>query len=295
MVGEDRAHATAPRRLSLCGRQGAIAGLEWDHEAGAPALALHGWLDNAATFHALAPRLTDLDITAIDLPGHGLSDHWPWQATSSFIDWLPEVVHLLRQMNVAPVTLLGHSMGAGVAMLVAATFGELVERLILIDGLVPLVAAPEEAPSRLRQYIEAVLEAKRRPLTRYGSVEEALAARVKAGEFAVPEAMRPVVERNLCPQNGGLVWRTDVRLRQTSAQRLTEAQVRAYLDRVSCPTLIVRPRNGLRGLPIEQLAEHLTSGEIVEVDGYHHVHLDDPGVVATVITRFIADRRHQGS
>ena len=40
---------------------------------------MHGWLDNAATFDTLLPRL-DLDryrVLAIDLPGHGFSDKHP--------------------------------------------------------------------------------------------------------------------------------------------------------------------------------------------------------------------------
>ena len=37
-------------------------------------IALHGWLDNAASFNALAPLLKDVYVIALDLPGHGHSD-----------------------------------------------------------------------------------------------------------------------------------------------------------------------------------------------------------------------------
>lgn len=51
-----------------------IAGICWNEGQGLPILALHGWLDNAASFSLLAPLLSH-HVLAVDLPGHGLSDH----------------------------------------------------------------------------------------------------------------------------------------------------------------------------------------------------------------------------
>ena len=38
-------------------------------------IALHGWLDNGASFLPLAPYLADFHLVCVDLPGHGHSDH----------------------------------------------------------------------------------------------------------------------------------------------------------------------------------------------------------------------------
>ena len=50
-----------------------LAGLSWGDPSNRPLLALHGWLDNAASFSQLAPLLTDFYVVAVDLTGHGQS------------------------------------------------------------------------------------------------------------------------------------------------------------------------------------------------------------------------------
>ena len=54
-----------------------IRAKRWGEEGGIPTLCLHGFLDNAASFDRLAPKLHGLDIVAMDFAGHGWSDHRP--------------------------------------------------------------------------------------------------------------------------------------------------------------------------------------------------------------------------
>ena len=93
----------------------------WSNPDGIPVLAFHGWLDNAATFDNLAPLLPEFRILSLDLPGHGHSDHRPTGAAYYFIDMVMDVIEVADVLGWERFSLLGHSMGAGVATYLAGT------------------------------------------------------------------------------------------------------------------------------------------------------------------------------
>ena len=68
---------------------GKIHGVRWGNPNAPAVLGLHGWLDNVATFAPLSPLLADLQIFAIDLPGHGLSEHRPSGVRYHLLDTCP--------------------------------------------------------------------------------------------------------------------------------------------------------------------------------------------------------------
>ena len=123
----------------------------WGAPGEQPILASHGWLDNAGSFELLAPLLPGCELVALDLAGHGLSDSR--SADSSYNIWqdVGDLLDVADAMAWQRCTLLGHSRGAGISMLFAATFPERVDKLILLEGGLPLTAEAEEAPAGLAE------------------------------------------------------------------------------------------------------------------------------------------------
>jgi len=260
-------------------------------ENGQPVIALHGWLDNAATFSRLAPLLDGLRIVALDLPGHGHSDHRPFGSAYNIWDYAHDVLQTAEQFGWRRFSLLGHSMGAIVAVLLAGAMPERVERLALIDGVIPFTGEAAGAPQKLGESLRALLtvEDKRKPV--YATFEQAVAARMKGVGAVSWEAAELLAQRGLMPVPGGYTWRTDARLMLPSPMRLSRAHAQAFIQAVACPASLVLAEQGLMVEPdLLELAQSLPFN-LCHLPGGHHLHLDDQAgalAVAAVFNPFFA-------
>ena len=140
-----------PEEIQFDTRQGRLAGLAWRRDGEPRVLALHGWLDNAASFIPLAPTLERLDLVAIDLPGHGHSEHRHATARYHFIDYLFNIDAALDALGWSDCHFIGHSMGASIAATFGAGAPERTRSLVLLDGRGPLTALASSTTDRLRR------------------------------------------------------------------------------------------------------------------------------------------------
>lgn len=261
-------------------------------EDGIPVIALHGWLDNAASFARLAPLLPGLRIVALDLAGHGHSDHRPAGASYPIWEYIQDVLQVAEQFGWQQFALLGHSMGAIISVLLAASMPERVTRLALIDGLTPFTGEADSAPQKLGEALRAqmALAGKRKPV--YEVFERAVQARLQGVGAVSLEAAELLARRGLMPVPGGYTWRTDSRLTLPSPLRLTHAHAMAFVRNLQCPVkLVVAEQGMLLAQPnFMQLLDGLAV-ECQQLPGGHHLHLDDDNgatLVADCFKAFLA-------
>jgi pimeloyl-ACP methyl ester carboxylesterase len=96
-------------------------------------LLIHGIGDNSTTWHSVHSKLAQrFTVIAPDLLGHGQSDK-P-RADYSVAAYANGMRDLLSVLDIDKVTVVGHSLGGGVAMQFAYQFPQLLERLILIGA-----------------------------------------------------------------------------------------------------------------------------------------------------------------
>ncbi len=272
-----------------CGR---IAGLRAG-DAGTPkVLALHGWLDNAASFVPLTRCLDGLDLVAPDLPGHGRSAHLAPGADYSFAGAVHTVLDIADALGWDRFALLGHSMGAGIGSLVAAACPQRIERFVAIEALGALAEDAERTVVRLRDAVAATRALPGKRLRVFPDVASAAQARMRANDLS-EAAARLLVERGLVPVDGGYAWSSDPRLTLPTMIRTTEAQVDDLVRGIAMPTLVVYADPAQPYLPDplrRRRAALLPRGDVVVLPGSHHLHMEAPAAVAAAIAGFLGAR-----
>ena len=168
--------ASAMHEFGLDISLGRVTGLRAGTPGAPKVLALHGWLDNAASFVPLAPLLQGIELVAPDLPGHGRSVHLPQGADYSFAGAVNSVLDIADALGWERFALLGHSMGAGIGSLVAAACPQRVERFVAIEALGALAETPERTVTRLRDAIAAMRNVARKPLRVFPDIDTAIRA-----------------------------------------------------------------------------------------------------------------------
>jgi pimeloyl-ACP methyl ester carboxylesterase len=268
-----------------------IHAMQWGNPEGIPVLALHGWLDNAASFTHLAPLLEHCNVIAVDLPGHGLSGHWPDFNHYHMWAGVEDVELILDALGWQTCHLLGHSMGAVMATLYAATFPKRLSSLTLIEAIGPMAGTLDEAPQRLAEAIVSMKShnSQQKPKP---NLERFIQTRLNGPLKLSPASAAILMARSVTQTSEGFCWSNDKRLKYTSMMRLPEPLIGAFIKAIECPVLGVFASDGL--FTKERLSarwDQLTCpNSLYWYEGGHHLHLDgDVHTIAHTIEGFITD------
>ena len=130
-----------------------------------PLVLLHGFSDNGLCWSEVAREWEgDFDIIMPDARAHGLSSA---SASGNYQQraMAEDAAALIRSLGIGPVRLGGHSMGAGVASVVASEWPELVQAVMLEDGgLFQPPRQPTHSPEERRQRHNWLFEARAQSL-----------------------------------------------------------------------------------------------------------------------------------
>ena len=260
--------------------RGRFSALDNGGEGRPPLLALHGWLDNAASFLPMAPHLAHYHLVALDLPGHGRSFHYPDDAEYSLFSTILDILAAADALGWERFSLLGHSMGGAISSLVAAAAPERIERACLIEALGPLSA---DAPSTASRLQDAVARRRALDISRkrvFSDIELAIVARMHTPVAAVDaNTARLLVQRGVQTVEGGYLWSSDPRLTLPTAVRMTEEQVHDCLRAIRCPVHLLVADPAPMYFPPSIRDARIACVEqvrLVALPGGHHLHMTHP-------------------
>ena len=274
--------------LRFKGQMGEIAALQFGNSKGIDVLALHGWLDNAASFLPLADHTNNINWISMDMAGHGHSDQRPRGCAYHFVDYIADVHQVVLQLGASPCNLVAHSMGAGVAAMFAAAFPRLVNKLVLIDGIGPLSGEDDDSLSQFRKSMDFLDKPQSQTPRLYDSMDVLIRKRMMAGAIE-RRSVECLLSRGSSEQDGKIVVHSDARLKQASALYMSQKKVLSILKGIECETLLVLADDGLvcTRTSTAQRIKAIKNIEVINVAGHHHVHMDSPQVMSEQIQNFL--------
>lgn len=255
-----------------------------------PVLALHGWLDNAASFDRIAPLLHGADVVALDLAGHGRSYHRTLQAAYNIWEDLPDILRAADRLGWPQFHLIGHSRGAIIASLLTITLPERVSSTALLDGIRPDAVPTAQTFTQLARFLREHLAIADKPRVRYETPERALEVRARVSGMRTEIAL-PIVERGLHRIGDYWTWRADPRLHLASAIKLSPEQVQLMQTELAnkhCKLWLAE--QGVRGWLQQQsdIDELRIAKQILP--GSHHFHMEEQAeLLAREIVEFWQD------
>jgi len=218
--------------------------LDWGNPEKPPLLLVHGGRDHAHNWDWTAQALRDeWRVIALDHRGHGDSE-WVSDGNYQASDMVYDVAQLVHQLDLAPVTIVAHSLGANVCTRYAGIFPEKVRKLVGIEGLGPSPQVLAEMTSRplaerQREWIEKKRAAAGRTPRKYPTIEAALARMQEENTYLTEEQARHLtihgVNRN---EDGTFSWKFDPHLNNWPVEVGFES-VQDLWRAITCPTLLL--------------------------------------------------------
>lgn len=245
-----------------------------------PIVLLHGFTDNALCWTRLARVLeAEYDVIMVDARYHGLSEgpatgfsgQLRADDTAAFI----QALHLERPF------LLGHSMGAATAALVAAQHPDLIRAILLEDPAWLAHTSPERQANQVREVSDHPWYpwvAAARAQTR----EE----RIKAAQSQNPAW----VEEELIPWADAIAQFNLVAFKYNTPP----SSWREMLPHISCPILLITADPGKGAIVTPEVAQEATrlwkDGQVIHIEGAgHSIHRDQFAPYCAAVTAFLRD------
>jgi pimeloyl-ACP methyl ester carboxylesterase len=267
-----------------------IAVKKWHSAKSKPVLCLHGKLDNAASFDLVAPYLTNFQLLAVDCPGTGYSSHYPEGVVPHWKNDAFLFLHLINDLNLQEFDIIAHSLGHLLAAFIAIAKPNQVRKIVFLDVLGPTVNFIENATHFLVRDVDTYLNYNKQAATVFPDIESVIRDRMKIATISY-QAAQALAQRGTKKSKEGWIWNFDRRLRCLSATIPHEDELQTMFKAINACVCLIRAKQGIPypEHTFRKRVEMIKNLTIYEVEGGHHLHMDNPLMVAEIIDKFLGD------
>jgi len=247
--------------------------VEWGTPGQPSIVLLHGFQSNAHTWDTFSQAMAHTyHVLALDQRGHGDTD-WAPDGDYTPDAFIRDIVGFIDALNVVPTILVGHSMGGRHAAMVAADYPDKATKVVIVD-------TPAEMPPAILDMIVQQPASDTPPEPEaFASFEDVIRNGIAQYPLTPEAELRHANYHNLYRgADGKWRWRWDLALlERRRLNRSLQLDLYAYLQRVQCPTLLIRGQQSPLLTPdiAQKMVQHLPRGRLVEIpDTAHTVNAD---------------------
>ncbi len=268
--------------------------VDWGNQAKPPLLLIHGGRDHARNWDWAAQQLREeYHILAPDLRGHGDSE-WAHGSQYALIDYVLDIAQLLDQLQLFPMTIIGHSLGGAISCQYSGIYPERVKQVIAIEGLGPPPEDMRRRPAyhRMQTWIEQMQAFAGRHSRRYPSLDAAVRRMQEANKhLSAEQAYHLTLHGTYRNEDSTYTWKFDNYVRAHSPYEFNMDEARRIWGRITCPTLLLRGTESWATDPVQDgRASAFRNAQCVDIaDAGHWVHHDQLDEFLTVARRFIRE------
>ena len=248
-------------------------------ENGAPVLVLHGLFGSLSNWGWHCKQLAQqYAVYGVDLRNHGDSPH------SDQLDYqvmADDVRQLIVRLGLESCCIVGHSMGGKVAMQLALSFPDLIEKLVIVD--IAPVSYPEDADGHMN--VLAAMDA-----VKLGEIKSRTQAEVTIEDYIPQEVTRKFLLTNLVRnKEGSFEWRLD-----KDSIRKNYANLRAELIATMSflkPVLFIKGSLSPYIKPEHeaQIKELFPAASVkLLMDAGHWLHAEKPQALQKILLKFLS-------
>ena len=268
--------------------------VDWGNPEKPPLLMIHGGRDHCRNWDWTAAAFQDdWHVIAPDLRGHGDSQ-WSPDGSYTMAGYIYDLAQLVHQQQLAPVTIVAHSLGGNIALRYAGIYPQAVARLAVIEGLGPSWAAERAArpiADRMDEWIREQRALAGRLPRRYASIEDAFKRMQEENPHLTAEQARHLTVHGVNQnEDGTYSWKFDNYVRAWPPYDMRLADVHALWSRIACPTLLLYGKESRFGNPADGgRAAHFRHATVTGVDGAGHwLHHDRLDQFLEIVRQFLA-------
>lgn len=243
--------------------------------SGKPFVILHGLLGLSDNWVPLAKQISGHGFRVIipDLRNHGQSFH---NNRFDYPAMVEDLLHLFNDLQITNAIVCGHSMGGKVAMNLALSYPNMIEKLLVIDMGV------KEYPIHHNELLEAMLSFDFTQVSSRKEIEEKLNKQIK------DSSVRQLLLKNIAYRNNTFEWKPNLSsIRENLKNIFCGISVEKTLEK---PALFIRGENSdyVKDEDLQGIRNIFPNAAFITIPkAGHWIHVDNPEVFINEVLEFL--------